>query len=58
MLPVIGGTSCTCKNKKLTWNAETQVCACPDPATQVFVSSPVANCITCDATVNAEGVDA
>jgi hypothetical protein len=58
MLPVVGGTSCTCKNKKLTWNADTQVCECADPTTQIFVAAPVANCITCDATVNAEGIDA
>jgi len=53
MLPVIKGTSCTCKNKKLTWVAENQACVCPSPDIQVFVSAPTANCITCDATVNA-----
>jgi hypothetical protein len=58
MLPVVGGTSCTCKNKKLTWSADTQTCACPDPTTQIFVKAPTANCITCDATVNADGIDA
>lgn len=56
-LPVVNGNSCSCKNKKLTWDAATQTCACPDPATQVFVASPSANCITCDATINSEGID-
>ena len=57
-LPVVGGNSCTCTNKKLTWDATTQKCACTDPTTQVFVSAPSASCITCDATINADGIDA
>lgn len=56
MLPV-KGTGCTCKNKILTWNAESQACTCPTPDTQIFVVSPKASCITCDESVNAEEVD-